>query len=186
MELLVRAYRYISHDPRIRSSLQPFFNAHLASAMDWNLEYWDTVHLMALPSPIHLCRPGVGWLAAGLTLAGAFYGGLHLVAWGSVFPSHVETILWRAASVTILSTGPLCAVIALCGSTLMYFFDENKGSESRMLVAFLPFIVLVLSFLLWYILCRAFIIVECFILLAHIPDSALHMPTWSTYIPHIV
>jgi hypothetical protein len=39
---------------------------------------------------------------------------------------------------------------------------------------------------LWYIFCRVFIIVESFIMLAHIPDQALQVPTWSAYIPHIV
>jgi hypothetical protein len=39
---------------------------------------------------------------------------------------------------------------------------------------------------LWYIFCRTFIIVESFIMLAHIPDQALQVPTWSAYIPHIV
>jgi hypothetical protein len=36
---------------------------------------------------------------------------------------------------------------------------------------------------LWYIFCRAFIVVESFIMLAHIPDTALHVPTWAAYIP---
>ena len=38
---------------------------------------------------------------------------------------------------------------------------------------------------LWYILCRVFIVVECFIMLAHLPESTLEIPTWARYIPHI-
>jgi hypothetical protein len=38
----------------------------------------------------------------------------------------------------------------------------------------------------WYIICRVFIIFESFIMLAHVPDLALQVPTWSAYIPHIV
>jgi hypothetical protein len=37
----------------------------------------------------------------------------------------------------------------------------------------------------WYILCRAFIVVECFIMLAHLPDTTLEIPQWATYVPHI-
>jgi len=39
---------------------------------------------------------------------------------------------------------------------------------------------------LWYIFCRVFIVVESFIMLVHIPDQALQVPTWAAYIPHIV
>jgi hypothetical protein len=47
-------------------------------------------------------------------------------------------------------------------------------------------VILFFSFALWYITCRVFIVVESFIMLAHIPDRALQAPTWSAYIPHIV
>jgi hypothetical protein len=37
----------------------------------------------------------------------------------------------------------------------------------------------------WYIFCRAYIVVECFIMLAHLPDTTLEIPSWARYIPHI-
>lgn len=54
------------------------------------------------------------WYILGLTVSGAFYGGLHLTAWANQFPSETEAILWRAAGVTILSAGPVCALFAIC------------------------------------------------------------------------
>ncbi|KAH6875317.1 hypothetical protein BKA58DRAFT_119073 [Alternaria rosae] len=39
--------------------------------------------------------------------------------------------------------------------------------------------------LLFYMLCRIFIIVECFIDLFHLPDSAFIVPMWSLYFPHL-
>jgi hypothetical protein len=36
-----------------------------------------------------------------------------------------------------------------------------------------------------YIMCRGFIIVECFLDVFHLPDSAFEVPRWSHYFPHI-
>lgn len=186
VEMLVRAYRHIASDTRIATTLRPFDCTHVARITNWDLKYSDTVQLLSLQSPAHLFQPRVCRLVTGLTLAGVLYGGLHLIAWGSPFPSRAETILWRAASITILSTGPWCALSALCGSTIVWIINWKDVSESYEALAGAPFVALNIVFLLWYTLCRLFIIVECFILLAHIPDSALHMPTWTTYIPHIL
>lgn len=51
---------------------------------------------------------------AGITFATACYGGLHLIAWTSAFPSHAALVMWRAASVTLLATGPSCIFYAAC------------------------------------------------------------------------
>jgi len=48
---------------------------------------------------------------AGITLASSCYGGLHLIAWTSALPSHAAQIWWRAATVTILATGPFCVAV---------------------------------------------------------------------------
>jgi hypothetical protein len=137
--------------------------------------------------------------AAGLTLAGACYGGLHLTAWACQFPSSVETMLWRAASVTILATGPTIIIFALhvgvitesCSSmyTWLKLYHIGRGLR-RMLECFVwvdheARFMLYYLWAVWYILCRAFIVVECFIMLAHIPDTTLEIPRWATYIPHI-
>lgn len=36
-----------------------------------------------------------------------------------------------------------------------------------------------------YVLARAYLVVECFLNLLHLPDSAFSVPQWSRYIPHI-
>ena len=138
------------------------------------------------------------WLAFGLTLAGGCYGGLHLTAWTCQFPSYAETVLWRAASITILATGP--SVIAFLLSIAFANSIRNVGrrwlQERRafwaayaldFLLAFtiIGAATLCLLWGLWYILCRVFIVVECFIMLAHLPESTLEIPTWARYIPHI-
>jgi hypothetical protein len=119
---------------------------------------------------------------AGITLASSCYGGLHLIAWASIFHSHVALVLWRAASVTILATGPFFVVT---GALFAGFDWVSRNHISLILddILFWPPVCLSLLFIVWYTLCRTFIFVECFILLAHIPESTLRVPTWAAYIP---
>jgi hypothetical protein len=142
--------------------------------------------------------------AAGLTLAGICYGGLHLTAWTCRFPSHAETLLWHAASVTIMATGPSVIAYALGKSVATFIgisMDNWFHVRARQLGRWvhpniwacdlLKSVMKLLAKLVfwlwttWYILCRAFIVVECFIMLAHLPDTTLEIPSWAAYIPHI-
>jgi len=117
------------------------------------------------------------WLVAGMTFAGSCYGGLHLVAWTTTFASHTESLLWRASSVSIMVAGPFCVLIAVCNAI------GNSACFSQTMVVFAE--TLFCASIPWYMFCRVFIIVESFIMLAHIPDQALQVPTWSAYVPHI-
>ncbi|RMJ04895.1 hypothetical protein CDV36_014430 [Fusarium kuroshium] len=45
--------------------------------------------------------------------------------------------------------------------------------------------VLIVGLMLLYCLARVYLVVECFINLAHLPDSAYLLPKWSQYVPHI-
>jgi hypothetical protein len=121
---------------------------------------------------------------AGITFASACYGGLHLIAWTSAFPSHVALVMWRAASVTLLATGPFCVAIAALIASVKWL-DRDFLLEKLRLRVFLTCVIMCLigSAVVWYTVCRTFIVVECFILLAHIPESALRVPTWAAYIP---
>lgn len=142
-----------------------------------------------------LFGPEYAWIAAGLTLAGACHGGLHLAAWASAFLSHAETILWRSSSITILTTGPAAIVLVLCkclvhvpvDALTTWFMTKEMWSVNVAIdgVASLVKGSVFGAVMLWYIICRAFIVVECFIMLAHIPDTALGVPSWTQYIPHI-
>lgn len=134
------------------------------------------------------------WTAAGLTVSGGCYGGLHLTAWATPFPSHAETVLWRAASITILVTGPFAVVIGLCNSIIEAADAWIVEKETPLIEKYLEWLLLLVSIslwsvlalsMLWYTVCRAFIVVESFIMLTHIPNTALTTPTWTQHIPHI-
>jgi hypothetical protein len=189
----------------------PLRGHSLARTTNWCLDTENAVHLMvdynlagsrvALrcssgPSSAQMAldrRRRLEWLrfVTGLTFAGTCYGGLHLAAWKTPFASRAEAILWRAASVSIMATGPLC-VLVTCLRFICDKIDSCSRSSPRsvtdhseVIVSWME-VILLCSSTTWYITCRVFIIVESFIMLAHIPDRALQVPTWSAYVPHIV
>jgi hypothetical protein len=140
------------------------------------------------------------WALAGLALAGCCYGGLHLTAWTCRFPSRSETILWRASSVTILAAGPAIIIVVLhiivlsTSTTAMENWLTRRGLYSHKWVInmyrfqtaeIFARVTLFYIWSIWYIFCRAFIVVECFVMLAHVPDTTLEVPGWAAYVPHI-
>jgi hypothetical protein len=193
---LMRVYRSVQKDPSLSWSIQPlrnpsticFLHAHELPCFhnlsvpisNWSIVKGYPSGFLIKESFADLCQAEFGWLLAGLTSAGACYGGLHLVAWTSTFASLTETVMWRAASVTVVLTGPSYTIIAICASGFAWL-DARSNVLADLHIIFCGF--LILSTLLWYTLCRASLVVECFIHLAHIPESALHVPSWATYIP---
>jgi hypothetical protein len=205
---LVRAYGRVEKDEAFRAS---------TSVVDQCLDFdWEA--LGNLTDDINLVYYSIRGIrgshsyfvrrvvrsAAGLTLAGICYGGLHLTAWTCRFPSHAETLLWHAASVTIMATGPSVIAYALGKSVATFIgisMDNWFHVRARQLGRWvhpniwacdlLKSVMKLLAKLVfwlwttWYILCRAFIVVECFIMLAHLPDTTLEIPSWAAYIPHI-
>jgi hypothetical protein len=150
------------------------------------------------------------WITAVSIFAGTCYGGLHLVAWTTPFASHAEAFLWRAASVSMMVAGPFFALLVAYDQIIRRLYRRYGPVRparwisdpicqcyvetaiymlERILIGVddIPSIARVLGpSITWYTFCRVFIVVESFIMLAHIPDQALQVPTWSAYVPHIV
>ena len=67
--------------------------------------------------------------------------------------------------------------------------------SGRVSVRVVPFFVLlflkvtfdaaIVALIIFYTLARIYLVVECFINIAHLPDGAYQMPQWSQYVPHI-
>lgn len=58
---------------------------------------------------------------------------------------------------------------------------EDSNEDFVLLVAML----FVPCWAIWYVFCRAFLVVESFINLAHLSEATLKLPNWSQYVPHI-
>ena len=62
----------------------------------------------------HLWNPSTNVLFTGsiptwtvLPVFGAVFGGLHLLAWNFIYPSHAEKLIWRITSLIIILTPPV-------------------------------------------------------------------------------
>lgn len=82
-------------------------------------------------------------------------------------------------------------------------FEDSSLERQRGLLSDIRYIAIVVSsvpafiivlvvrwafffgFILLYCVARVYLVVECFINLAHLPDSAFQVPQWSQYMPHI-
>ena len=111
-------------------------------------------------------------------LAGTVYGGLHLSAWNAYFPHPVEQLLWRVAGICLASSGLF--VIFFVGLPICL---DNTDPDCDICYMHVPLLFLV--WLLFYGVCRVYLVVECYRGLVFLPESAFQVPMWSQYIPHI-
>jgi len=105
------------------------------------------------------------FVGAGVVLA---FGGIHCIGWSFTFPSRSEQLLWRIASVSIVS---IPIIIPL--SILLNDIAENLIGIS---------IVLLLAS---YILSRLALLVLPFLCLRSLPPAAYHVVHWTSFIPHV-
>lgn len=142
------------------------------------------------------------WL--GFSPAGLVYGGLHLFAWDAPFPSPLENKIWRRSGVLLASSGFICALWAQVYKLSFVYIRFYRSSFWQDLVktrlrhwysaiesiiffgSWLVFLLPLISFAVAYLAARGYIVVESFLQLGHLPDSAYALPEWSQYFPHIM
>lgn len=103
--------------------------------------------------------------------AGALLGGIHCLAWQFSFPSRIEQIMWRAASLALVGS---CAVI-FCIFILVDFLTTYC------------FVVLLLGGLSSFIysVARIILLVLTISSLRSLPPSAYDVIDWVELVPHI-
>jgi hypothetical protein len=139
----------------------------------------------------------------GFCLAGLVYGGLHLLAWDAPFPSHIEDKLWRSSGILLASSGFICALFLLVVAPFLLGHEWVvqtsfwQGLKTRLGRRYKPLANIVSNFGLFatgisvfllacaYVGARGYLVVESFLQLVHLPDSAYALPGWSQYYPHI-
>ncbi|THZ06595.1 hypothetical protein D6C93_01402 [Aureobasidium pullulans] len=142
-----------------------------------------------------------------LSIVALVYGGLHLLAWNAPFNTRVEGILWKISGISVASIGPMSiAYVGLLSVTYKFLRHINRSwcswcsrhwDPSRTSLAKIIQIqdvsediiekitqFLGVSYLLFYLFARVYLVVECFIELAYLPDSAFTTPNFTLYIPH--
>ncbi|KAL8838909.1 MAG: hypothetical protein Q9170_001946 [Blastenia crenularia] len=126
-------------------------------------------------------------VALGFTVAGVLYGGLHALAWNANFISPIEQLLWRTSACMVMGGAPI--LFAMHHSLhALYDFSVEHFNEFGKIIKF-PLVVTALGLgaviIVAYILARAYLVVECFLQLSHMPAGVYKVPEWSAYLPSI-
>lgn len=116
-------------------------------------------------------------IAIGFTTVALVYGGLHALAWFAHFDSPTEQLLWRISACVVM--GGLPTVLAIIKAS-DHLEDRSHNYNSDIVLEYAALFVLFA-----YTLSRAYLVVECFINLSHLPAEAYNVPQWATYFPHI-
>lgn len=114
----------------------------------------------------------------GFSLASTCYGLLHALAWTAPFRNAVEAHLWKISAIALSATGPL-AVLRLISKSVVPGFKSFRSLCEKII-----FLILCVYGLL-HILARLDLVVQSFMGFAYLPPSALLVPQWSQYVPHI-
>lgn len=116
------------------------------------------------------------------SLAGVLFGAVHCLAWNFSFPSHVEQIMWRAASLGVTASCAAALLTALCWN----FHNETERLR-EMLVALLARVGVILSGLASFIypVARIILLVLAITSLRSLPSSAFDTVNWIELVPHI-
>ncbi|KAI9695124.1 MAG: hypothetical protein M1820_008892 [Bogoriella megaspora] len=143
-----------------------------------------------------------------LVIAGAVYGGLHLIAWDAPFTSTTQSTLWRLSAVTIAAAAPYfyldTFLVTLSFETwpstqqwrnlLERLSNKPALRPSQVLLGIVPILdyvpgitsIMFYAARLMYGLARIFLVVESFISFAYLPIGVFQEPQWTYYFPHIL
>lgn len=137
----------------------------------------------------YFCAWASGGLIAALAVC-SFYGVAHILAWHFEFPTPTEHLLWKIACIdAIAGTISLLAIFSI----VIYLHEHNWRSLKEAIFAqepgVMPWIYRLVIFIgvlniPFFILSRAYIIVETFISLRRVPLGVYATVEWAEYIPH--
>lgn len=121
----------------------------------------DEVDHVAQPPPL-----------LAFALAAVFVGGIHCAAWNFLFPSPIERLLWRIASILVLVV-PLLEVLP---TGIGHIMTNSEARIGWIVIYVIPGL---------YATFRLFLIIEMFVSLRGVPPEVYHQLPWSDFIPHL-
>ena len=126
-------------------------------------------------------KPGesVRWsVSLWASLLGAAFGAVHFIAWNSVFPTHIELLLWRISCIAMTAI-PL---LVSAESIISMIGGYNSIIVTNALLFATPFAALAV---LLYIFARMAILVIAFTTLRSLQSDGLRTVEWTSFLPHI-
>ncbi|KAF8834548.1 hypothetical protein BDN67DRAFT_975948 [Paxillus ammoniavirescens] len=113
-----------------------------------------------------------------LLIVWAIFGGLHLIAWDFQFPSQVEKIMWRVASLALI-VAPCIYFLGMILAKLDWL-DAMMDGLPDAVVTILMFAPLLLG-----VLARFVLLALVFASLRDLPPTAHDTVPWTVYVPHL-
>jgi hypothetical protein len=132
---------------------------------------YDNISVFSCPSII---------LSIGC-LSGAVFGGIHCLGWNDLFQGHAEQILWRAASLVIVSAPVSILLLWGCAIWLNSLDEVNMSfAVSRTLTSLVP-----LASIFIYIVARVILIVLILMSFQSLPPGTYDTVAWTNFSPHL-
>ena len=107
---------------------------------------------------------------------GICFGAIHCIAWGFLFPTHTELLIWRVSSVAITAVPvyiPLMIGLGIWLGNMDFDTADDIAGFS------------VIPAGLLYVIARVFTLVLALTSLRDLPPGALDTVHWTTFIPHV-
>lgn len=125
-------------------------------------------------------------MGIALWFATIVFGGIHVAAWFSYFPSSAEAWLWRCSAIYMMWSGLVWLLINLFAKIFKRFDDfwNSKRLNHAPFVDSIPLAVLGFICGTLYGFARIFLVLEAFISIRRLPASAYQTPEWTQVIPH--
>ncbi|KAG1741707.1 hypothetical protein EDB19DRAFT_708903 [Suillus lakei] len=110
--------------------------------------------------------------------SGMVFGGMHCLGWNFMFQGHAEQILWRTASLVIVST----PVSILLSFGCLVWVD---GQTTEHVVAFVAGLFTVFASMFIYIVARITLLVLILLSFRSLPSGVYDTIAWTEFIPHL-
>lgn len=119
--------------------------------------------------------------------ASTIYGAIHLAGWNEIFPTVIESWLWRVSALYIVFSGVVWSLLNLLGhlsGTIWWYWYEILAGGKRRRSYVLIYVLCAIGGTL-YVAARIYLVVEAFVSIRALPASAYQSPSWLLTVPHI-
>ncbi|OBS26102.1 hypothetical protein FPOA_00045 [Fusarium poae] len=120
----------------------------------------------------------------GFIIGGIVFGSAHLIAWNFQFPTPIEQLLWRIASLVTIGIIPVCYTVLVPLRLTGFLLSQMEEVDQKKVEGIVEFVFrgsAVTGYLI-YALCRVFMIAECFRGLFYSPPEVFKA-TWTEVLP---
>lgn len=116
---------------------------------------------------------------------GGCFGAFHCIGWNYVYPTRVEQMLWRVASLAITFI-PVVSMLVMLTSVIVSKELQPDGAMKILVNVVTGTSITFGTVLLFiYVPARSFLLVHAVVLLREQPSSALQVIDWTRIFPHV-